>query len=294
MIEFGEEQRANAQRLIEWALEEDLYGVGDLTCHAIIAKDLPGVADVVARKEGVASGLPVVQKLIQHHNAGEDKVHFTPVISDGDSLQTGTKLGTFTGQMRSILMLERTALNFLQRLSGIASLTRQYVDLISGCDCKLLDTRKTTPGWRILEKYAVACGGGTNHRMGLYDAVMIKDNHLAALSGVADDPLTFAVNQAREKYQNTVEIVIEVDNLEQLTKVLKCEPDVVLLDNMDPDEMREAVQLRGDKPILLEASGGINLETVRAAAETGVDRISVGALTHSAPALDIGLDYQFK
>jgi nicotinate-nucleotide pyrophosphorylase (carboxylating) len=189
-------------------------------------------------------------------------------------------------------MGERISLNFLLRLSGVATLTRRYVDLIADLPVLLLDTRKTTPGWRLLEKYAVRCGGGHNHRLGLADGVLIKDNHLAAL-GSRLDAIAQAVNQARAMHGHGIPLEIEVDNLDQLDRALPCGPDIVLLDNMPAALLREAVRRRNAMApgVRLEASGGVNLTTVRAIAETGVDRISVGALTHSAVALDIGLDY---
>jgi nicotinate-nucleotide pyrophosphorylase (carboxylating) len=199
--------------------------------------------------------------------------------------------------MRAILTAERTALNFLQHLSGIATLTRRYVDAVAGLNCQILDTRKTLPGWRLLEKYAVHCGGGRNHRMGLFDGILIKDNHLAALRS-ADCGLRIAdlIRQARGRAPG-LPVELEVDNLDLLDVALACRPDIILLDNMSVAQMREAVARRNavikqSERVLLEASGGVTLQTVRAIAETGVDRISVGALTHSAPALDIALDYE--
>jgi nicotinate-nucleotide pyrophosphorylase (carboxylating) len=202
--------------------------------------------------------------------------------------------------MRGLLSGERIALNFLQHLSGVATQTRRYVDAVAGLPVQILDTRKTLPGWRLLEKYAVRQGGGHNHRMGLYDGVLVKDNHLAALR--AADPITAAVEAARRSVGKAVPLEIEVDNLEQFDVALDFRPDIILLDNMSLADMREAVRRRaaetadekstgGSEVVLLEASGGVTLATVRAIAETGVDRISVGALTHSAPALDIALDY---
>ena len=194
--------------------------------------------------------------------------------------------------MRSILIAERTALNFLQRLSGVATRTRAFVDAVAGLPTQILDTRKTTPGWRLLEKYAVRCGGGHNHRAGLYDGILIKDNHLAFL-GAHGLSITQAVNAARDRFGRSVPLVIEIDWLYQLDEALASRPDVILLDNMGLEELRTAVARRyaQAREVLLEASGGVNLSTVRDIAATGVDRISVGELTHSAPALDIGLDY---
>jgi nicotinate-nucleotide pyrophosphorylase (carboxylating) len=211
---------------------------------------------------------------------------------DGDRLAAGDRLAVISGPMRSLLAVERTALNFLQRLSGIATLTRRFVDAIAGLNCRLLDTRKTTPGWRLLEKYAVRMGGGVNHRMGLHDCVLIKDNHLAAL-GPKVTAVAEAVRLARDQYGTSLPLEIEVDTLEQLDVALAARPDMVLLDNMSLHHLREAVRRRDAVApgVLLEASGGVALTTVRDIAATGVDRISVGALTHSAVALDIGLDY---
>ncbi|MCS7047311.1 MAG: carboxylating nicotinate-nucleotide diphosphorylase, partial [Gemmataceae bacterium] len=203
----------------------------------------------------------------------------------------GDHLATISGRMRSLLAAERTALNFLQHLSGIATLTRRYVEAVAGLPVRILDTRKTLPGWRLLEKYAVRQGGGDNHRRGLYDAILIKDNHLAALHRSAN-PVAAAVLAAQEKCPD-LPVEVEVDSLAQLPQALACRPAIVLLDNMSLEQLREAVQRRNRQApdVLLEASGGVTLQTVRAIAETGVDRISVGALTHSAPALDISLEY---
>jgi nicotinate-nucleotide pyrophosphorylase (carboxylating) len=194
--------------------------------------------------------------------------------------------------MHAILAAERMALNFLQHLSGIASLTRRYVDAVAGLPVQILDTRKTTPGWRLLEKYAVRQGGGHNHRLGLFDGILIKDNHLEALH-LGQEGIGQAVQAARDKVGESVTVEIEVDSLDQLDRALACGPDIVLLDNMGPELLREAVRRRNAvaPKVLLEASGGVTLAAIRDIAETGVDRISVGALTHSAPALDIALDY---
>ena len=215
---------------------------------------------------------------------------FAVQVNDGSCLERGKTIATVSGSLRSILAAERTALNFLQHLSGIASLTRKFVEAAAGFRAKILDTRKTTPGWRLLEKYAVRMGGGVNHRMGLFDAILIKDNHLAGLK--AD--LRKAVEMARAYPGNSgLPAEVEVDSLGQLEDALAVRAEIVLLDNMNLDELRAAVARRDAvaPSVLLEASGGVNLFTVRDIASTGVDRISVGALTHSAPALDIALDY---
>jgi nicotinate-nucleotide pyrophosphorylase (carboxylating) len=277
-------------RLIRWALEEDLGGRGDLTSLAVVPADRAGRAALVARSPGVVAGLPAAR---QTFAAVDPAVSFEERVADGAAVAPGAVLAVVAGPMRSILTGERTALNFVQRLSGVATATRRYVEAVAGLPCEVLDTRKTTPGWRLLEKYAVRCGGGHNHRMGLGDGVLIKDNHLAAVGG-GPHAVAEAVRLAREKYGTAFPLEIEVDDLDQLDAALAARPDVVLLDNMPPDVLREAVRRRNAAApgVLLEASGGVNRTTIRAVAEAGVDRVSVGAMTHSAPALDIGLDYQ--
>jgi nicotinate-nucleotide pyrophosphorylase (carboxylating) len=294
--DFNEAEKRACSRLIELALQEDLDTAGDLTCAAVIPPGLQGQAVFVARTQGVVAGLPVAGLVYAVRTVPGEAVTFEPLLEDGARLQAGTPLARVRGGMATILSTERVILNFLQRLGGVASLTRRYVDQVADLPCHILDTRKTTPGWRLLEKYAVRCGGGHNHRTGLYDGVMLKDNHLAALarSGRGSGTITEAVQAVRRKYGTAVPLEVEVDTLEQLDEALACGPDVVLLDNMTLEKLREAVSRRNKRAakVLLEASGGINLTTLRGIALTGVDRISVGALTHSAPALDIGLDYQ--
>jgi nicotinate-nucleotide pyrophosphorylase (carboxylating) len=277
------------RRLIAWALQEDLNDAGDLTSQAVIPPDLPGQAVLVARQAGVLAGLSAAELTFARVDA---TLTFEALRQDGASLKAGARLAVVRGRMRSILAGERTVLNFVQRLSGVATLTRRYVEEVAGLSVQVLDTRKTTPGWRLLEKYAVRCGGGHNHRMGLYDGILIKDNHLAALAGHSD-PITEAVRLARHKHGTAIPLEIEVDTLDQLEIALQARPDIVLLDNLSPSQLREAVRRRDAVApgVRLEASGGVRLETIRAIAETGVERISVGALTHSAPALDIALDY---
>jgi nicotinate-nucleotide pyrophosphorylase (carboxylating) len=296
---FSDAETIACVRLIELALQEDLgamagWQYADISSYAtIIPADCRTV--LVARNDGVLSGLPTAGLIAAALGSA-----FTvePMINDGDRLFPGSRIAVLAGAQQSILAAERTVLNFLQHLSGIATLTRQYVDALAGLPCQILDTRKTTPGWRRLEKYAVRCGGGKNHRMGLYDAVLIKDNHVAAsawrFKGNIANIVATARKEARVHRPEATFVEIEVDSLEQLAQALSGKPDIVLLDNMTLDQMCEAVARRNaDGPgVLLEASGGVNLQTVRAIAETGVDRISVGALTHSAPALDIGLDYE--
>jgi len=275
--------------LADLALQEDMGDAGDLTSQALIPEDLAGRAVLVARTTGIVAGLPAAGITF---GLVDPELQFQPEIEDGSAVSAGTRLAVVSGLMRSILGGERTALNFLQRLSGVATQTRRYVDLVADLPCRILDTRKTTPCWRLLEKYAVRCGGGHNHRLGLFDGVLIKDNHLAAL-GTGPEVVADAVQLARQKYGQTVPLEVEVDNLEQLGRALATGPDVVLLDNMGPDDLREAVRRRNAVApgVLLEASGSVNLATLRDIAQTGVDRISIGALTHSAVALDIALDY---
>jgi nicotinate-nucleotide pyrophosphorylase (carboxylating) len=274
--------------LIDFALTEDLSDDGDVTSRATIPDGLKGRAAFVARAPGVLAGIEAAERVclrVDHH------LRIATLREDGYRVGANETFATVEGSMRSILMAERTALNFLQRLSGVASLTRQFVDAVAGLPVKILDTRKTTPGWRLLEKYAVRMGGGSNHRVGLFDMVLIKDNHLAAIKP-RETAIRQAIEAARSEFP-TLPIEVEVESLEQLDQALQVRPDIVLLDNMLLDQMKEAVVRRNavSPGVKLEASGGVNLHTVRAIAETGVDRISVGALTHSAKALDIALDY---
>ncbi len=287
MTAFTPDEASACRRLVELALAEDLGAAGDRTSLALIPADQSGRATFVARTEGVVAGLPAAAMVCA---SVDPALAFVPAHPDGSALIRGTVLATVAGPLRSILAAERTALNFLQRLSGVASLTRRYVAAAAGTRAAVLDTRKTTPGWRLLEKYAVRMGGGTNHRLGLYDGVLIKDNHLAGLSG----DVRRAVELARAAPGNgSLAVEVEVDTLDQLEHALAARADIVLLDNMTPDQMRTAVARRNavSPGTRLEASGGITFATIAAVAATGVDRISVGALTHSAPALDIGLDY---
>jgi nicotinate-nucleotide pyrophosphorylase (carboxylating) len=306
-LQFGDRERRDADQLIELALAEDLNDAGDITAGSVIAPDAQGVARFVARSAGVLAGMPVVARLAARF---EMKVARGATVADGERIERGVELLTVRGSMRSLLAMERTALNFVQRLSGVATLTARFVAEVQGTRAVILDTRKTTPGWRALEKYAVRCGGGTNHRHGLFDAVLIKDNHLAWLemhrrpstesqsrgsdSWVATgDAVPWAIRRAREQVPLGTIIEIEVDTFDQFDQALACGPDIILVDNFRQEDLAEAVRRRNERAphVLLEASGGITLETVRCLAETGVDRISVGALTHSAPALDIALDY---
>ncbi len=290
MRPFQTADAAAAARLIDLALAEDVGPTGDRTSESLIPADATGRAAFVSRTPGVVAGLPVVERVA----AAVGGLRFEPLVADGTRVDRGTRLAVLSGSLRRLLTAERTALNFLQRMSGIATLTRRYVDAVAGTRAVVLDTRKTAPGWRQLDKYAVQAGGGTNHRMGLFDGILIKDNHLAGLGDPAA-AVTRAVEAARSNPANAgLPVEVEVDTLAQLEQALAVRPDIVLLDNMPPDVLRQAVARRDAVApgVALEASGGVTLDTIRAVAETGVDRISVGAITHSAPALDIGLDYE--
>jgi nicotinate-nucleotide pyrophosphorylase (carboxylating) len=265
--------------LIKRALAEDLQGGEDITSVATVLGSEKVVADFVSRKNGVVAGIDMAHAVLEEVGLTDIAV----LVKDGASVKAGDVLMTVRGDTRAILLAERTALNFLGHLSGIATLTRTWVDAIAGTSCEIRDTRKTTPGMRLLEKYAVRMGGGTNHRMSLSDAALIKDNHIAAAGGVAE-----AFSKVREKYP-TSEIEIEVDTLDQLRQVLPLKPDLVLLDNMSPAQCAEAVAIVSGAT-KLEASGGISLENAKAYAVTGVNYLAIGALTHSAPVFDIGLD----
>jgi nicotinate-nucleotide pyrophosphorylase (carboxylating) len=267
------------QDLIKAALAEDLAGGVDITSQATIAADATAVADFVARMDGVIAGINIAHAVLAE--VGLSNVTFFK--KDGDQVKAGDVLMTVRGNTRAILLAERTALNFFGHLSGIATLTSKWVAEVSGTKCQVRDTRKTTPGMRTIEKYAVRMGGGTNHRMNLSDAALIKDNHIAAAGGVVA-----AFAQVRAAYPKA-EIEIEVDNLAQLKEVLPQQPDLVLLDNMSPELCAQAVSL-AEGICKLEASGGISIASARAFALSGVDYIAIGALTHSAPVFDIGLD----
>lgn len=286
---WGNAEDQALQPLLKLALTEDLGSVGDLTSNSVIPAELVGQATLIARTPGVLAGVPLIAQVCREI---DPRLKVTLHSSDNQPLIKGDRIATIAGPLRGLLSAERTILNFLQRLSGVATLTRHYVDAIKDYPCTILDTRKTTPGWRVLEKYAVRCGGGHNHRMGLYDAVMIKDNHLAGLRH-AGTPIATAIKQARAAIGPKVMLEVEVENLTQLAEALSAHPDIVLLDNMTLDLLKQSVQLRNQTAptVRLEASGGVNLQTIRAIAATGVDCISIGALTHSAPALDIALDY---
>ncbi len=267
----------------------------DLTCAALVDPAEMASINVVARRDGILAGGPVAELVF---NRLDPAVKWQLLVADGSFVTPQTVVAQISGSLRSLLIGERTVLNFLMHLSGVATQTRQFVDAVAGTRAVILDTRKTLPGWRALEKYAVRCGGGTNHRMGLHDGVLIKDNHLAAWvrsqgSGDRSQTIADAVRQARAVSPSSLAIEVEVDTLDQLRDALAGGPDIVLLDNMSSATLCEAVQIRDeiDPSVRLEASGGITLANVREIAESGVDRISIGALTHSAPALDIAFDW---
>ncbi len=273
--------------LIELALAEDI-GEGDVTSLYFIPEERRACAFVAVRKDGVVSGVELAARVFK---AVDRELDVEILIADGSRVSSGALLIRVEGSARSILTAERTALNFLQRLSGVATLTAHYVEQIKSTRAQILDTRKTTPGYRLLEKKAVLDGGGSNHRLGLYDRAMVKDNHLVAEGG--PEAIQAAIHRLKSDKPG-VEVELEADHIEQVRSFLALEGvDHILLDNMSLEQLREAVGLRGErgKP-MLEASGGITLESLRAIAKTGVDFISVGALTHSAPALDIGLDFE--
>lgn len=287
-----------ARRLIRLAFDEDLADGVDLTTFSLILPETTGQVDIVARKRGTAAGLIAIPWVFDElaRRPGMPTLPITCELrsADGDRLTPGQCLAQLHGPVRSLLIAERTLLNLLMHLSGVATLTSQFVDAVGDINVAILDTRKTLPGWRVLEKYAVHCGGGVNHRMGLYDGVLIKDNHLASAAD-SHHTITDSIAAARAFASTGIPIEVEVDTLDQLREALAADADIVLLDNMTPDQLRAAVAMRDASSsadsIQLEASGGINLDTIRPIAESGVDRISIGALTHSAPALDIGFDW---
>ena len=277
MLALAEPYRTHLPPLLAAAFAEDLP---DITGIAVFGPEDELRAELIAKQDGVFCGGPAFAAAYRFLDADCD---VSVRVEDGAPVARGETLAHVAGRARAVLAAERTSLNVVMRLSGIATLTRRFVDALAGTRCRVLDTRKTTPGWRALEKYAVRCGGGTNHRMGLHDAAMLKDTHLAAAAS-----LTSAVARVRERWGDRVPLIVECGDLAQVAEALACAVPHVLLDNMTNEQLREAVALaRGTA--LLEASGGVTLDTVRAIAETGVDFVSVGALTHSARALDLSL-----
>ena len=276
----------SVSQLIDLALAEDI-GPGDVTSAYFVPEDRVVRGFIVARAAGVLAGSALAAEVFRRVDEG---IEVQILLDDGARMATGAHVMILEGKARAILTGERVALNFLQRLSGVATKTRTFVDRVEGTSAHILDTRKTTPGWRALEKAAVVAGGGENHRMGLYDRAMVKDNHLVAEGGLG--ALQAAILRLRQE-KPEVEVELEVDTLEQFEAFLGLEGvDYILLDNMENELMAKAVEMRGESGPRLEASGGVNLETVRGIAETGVDYISVGAITHSAVALDLALDFE--
>ena len=270
--------------LIELAFEEDI-GIGDITTESTVSPSQQGLGTILTETEGVIAGLPIMRRVFEKLDPDLD---FQMLVADGDYVENMTPIATVGGSAKSILTGERIALNFLQRLSGTATLTAQFVAATAKYDVKIIDTRKTTAGWRTLQKYAVRVGGGYNHRFGLYDGVLIKDNHIVAAGGVAK-----AIERARSTVPHTMQIEVEVETLDQVTEAQAAGADIILLDNMPVNFMQAAVG-EIDENVLTEASGGITLDQVEAVAATGVNFISVGALTHSAMPLNIRLDLEIK
>jgi nicotinate-nucleotide pyrophosphorylase (carboxylating) len=282
----------NVRQLIQMAIEEDL-GQGDMTSKLFVKDETITKAHIISREEIVVCGMDVVSEILKSY---DKRLKLKVLVNDGENAHIGRKIATIEGPLCSMLSAERVMLNFLQRLCGIATTTRKYVRAVEGTKAKIYDTRKTTPGWRLLEKYAVRCGGGHNHRLGLYDGILIKDNHLAQLGRNFYPKLKKIICEAR-KVKGVKFVAVEVDHVDdQLDHVLKISGiDIVLLDNMGQWQFKHAVDLRNhmcgkNKKPLLEASGNINLHNVSAIAQCGIDRIAIGAITHSATAVDIGLD----
>ena len=274
------------ERLIELAIMED-YSAGDATTEALKSPHIDGKATIVSDESGVLAGLDIALEVFRKM---APDVETERLLSDGDFLENGSRIANIQGPLGSILTTERTSLNFLRKLSGVATETSKYVDAVNGTNTTIIDTRKTTPGFRSLQKYAVRMGGGTNHRQNLGDGILIKDNHIRtlALEGMS---LKDVIRKAHTNASHTIKIEVEVEDIAQVEEALEAGAQIILLDNMPPSEMKKAVEMCKGKAIT-EASGGINLESVRAAAESGVDLISVGALTHSAPDLDLSLDIE--
>ena len=294
---WNERLAAEARQSAQIWFREDCGLEFDWTSAALVNNSVESTLAVLARTEGVIAGLRVVEVVVDEF---QENLTWSSVIDDGEFVEAGTVIGHLSGSVRAVLQIERVILNVLGRLSGVATATRQLVETIQETSCRIYDTRKTVPGWRLLDKYAVRCGGGFNHRIGLYDAILIKDNHLAAIQENGLSPAD-AVHRSRKfifktfpsSRANQMVVEIEVDSLNQFVDVLPAGPDIVLLDNMSVDELRQAVALRGSSApgVILEASGGITLENISQIARSGVDRISTGAPTHSSVWLDIGLDW---
>lgn len=294
-IEWDAQLEDDCRQIVRLAVREDLDRGQDWTTVSLVPSDCRGAAELVVRQKGIVAGLVAAETILCEVDGA---VRWIPHASDGSAVEAGQAVARLEGSVRDILTTERILLNVVSRLSGIATETHAYVRQVDAFKAEIYDTRKTTPGWRRLEKYAVRCGGGRNHRAGLYDAILIKDNHLAvapledngmpAVCAACDTVREFLASQSKEMI-----VEIEVDDLDQLRDVLPVSPDIVLLDNMEPPTLKQAVSIRDQlaPEVILEASGGIRRETIQAVAETGVDRISVGGLTHSALWLDMGLDW---
>jgi len=279
-MNFSLKENILIDKIVEQALLEDI-GTGDITTEFIIPSNLKAKGIIKISEEGVVAGLDIVCLIFKKVDS---EIVFQEKIKDGTKVARGKVLAEISGSARTILKGERVALNFLQRMSGIATITSKFCQEVKDLPVRIVDTRKTTPGLRILEKYAVLMGGGYNHRFGLYDAVLIKDNHIAVAGGIKS-----AVNSVRKQISHTIKIEVEVENLSQLQEALEMKVDIIMLDNMDLDTMKEAVKMAKGKAII-EASGGITLEKVRKIAQTGVDLISIGVLTHSVKSLDISME----
>lgn len=267
------------QHLIEIALKEDI-GPGDITSDTLIAPQMQGSGEIIAKEPLVIAGLDVARQVFA---ALDSEIVFTSDYNDGDAVTKGARVADVRGRLCALLSGERTALNFLQRLSGISTLVRSYMDELSGKNVRLVDTRKTTPGWRVLEKYAVRVGGAHNHRMGLYDGVLIKDNHILAFGGIKG-----AIDHIRAQASHLLKIEVEVSDLDQVREALAADADVIMLDNMAPVQIKEAAALIGNRA-MVELSGNVTKNILQSLADTGVDIISVGALTHSARCVDISM-----
>ncbi|QDU64732.1 Nicotinate-nucleotide pyrophosphorylase [carboxylating] [Planctomycetes bacterium Pan216] len=284
---FTPVEAAEADRLVEWGLQEDLGDAGDITSRAVIDPTTRGEARIVARQPGVVAGLPMLEVLRRRH----PEFGIAAAENDGP-VERGDVVAVLLGPLVTLLGLERLILNFLSHLGAIATLTSHYADAVADSRTVICDTRKTTPGWRYLEKYAVRIGGGTNHRIGLFDQVLIKDNHLAWLGEADPTPIKTAIERARNSTPPGTVVEIEVDTLEQFELAIREAPDIILLDNMSSETMAKAVARRAElgATSLLEASGGLGLAQIPELAQLGLDRVSVGALTHSAPSLDLSME----
>jgi nicotinate-nucleotide pyrophosphorylase (carboxylating) len=300
-IEWDDPLADDCRQLVRLAVREDLELEQDWTTVALVPPGRVGSADIVARQGGVVAGIPALRTALDEMGVN---LTLALAVEDRQRVEAGSRLARIGGDVRDLLTCERTLLNLLGRLMGVATLASEFVRAVEGTPAQIYDTRKTTPGWRRLEKYAVACGGGRNHRIGLFDAILIKDNHLAQAAAEGSsrvETVAAAVRQVRRVLANApgdrslaeMIIEVEVDELDQLAAVLPERPDIVLLDNMSVEDLRQAVAMRNERApaVVLEASGGVNLSTVRKIAETGVERISVGSLTHGARSLDVALDW---